>query len=277
MGGRAPPTEPPLSVGPWLPTLGGCGGPAKPGHADGVGEAAVARVTLGQILAARRGERGLTIQQAAAATRIRAHYLSALESDELERLAAPVYAKGHLRTYARYLGLDPEPLVEMLHTEKQDPRRLLSIGKLAVRPRMVLTAPALAAASLVVLAGAFSGYAWRQIQADQRPVATSPAAQPAVVAAPGTPLPSPTPALRPIVVGVRVTDEVWINVFVDGRPQYADAGKTLPAGSVVYFSGVDIQITSGKASATFITVDGRSAGALGTGVATRDFSSQTSP
>jgi hypothetical protein len=78
------------------------------------------------------------------------------------------------------------------------------------------------------------------------------------------------------VVGVRVTEEVWINAFVDGRPAYANAGKTLPAGSVVYFSGVDIKITSGKAAATFITVDGRSVGTLGTGVATRDFSSQTS-
>jgi cytoskeletal protein RodZ len=233
-------------------------------------------VTLGEVLAARRGERGLTIQQAAAATRIRAHYLSALESDELERLAAPVYTKVHLRTYARYLGLDPEPLMGMLQTEPQDPRRLLSIGKLAGRPRMVLTAPALAAASLVVLAGAFTGYAWRQIQADQRPAVTSPAAQPVAVGPSGTPMPSPTPALKPIVVGVHVMDETWINVFVDGRPQYADAGKTLPAGAVVYFSGVDIKITSGKAAATFITVDGRAVGALGTGVATRDFSSQTS-
>jgi len=234
------------------------------------------RMTLGEVLAARRGERGLTIQQAASATRIRAHYLSALESDELERLAAPVYARGHLRTYARYLGLDPEPLVEMLHTEPQDPRRLLSIGRLAARPRMVLTLPALAAASLVVLAGAFSGYAWRQVQADQRLALTSPAGPPVTVAVSGTPRPSPTPALRPIVVGVHVTDEVWINVFVDGRPLYADGGKTLPAGSIVYFSGLDIKITSGKAAATFVTVDGRAVGALGTGVATRDFSSQTS-
>ena len=53
--------------------------------------------------------------------------------------------------------------------------------------------------------------------------------------------------------------------------------KTLPAGSIVYFSGVDIKITSGKAAATFITVDGRTVGAMGTGVASRDFSSQTSP
>jgi hypothetical protein len=234
-------------------------------------------MTFGEVLAAKRGERGLTIEQAAAATRIRAHYLNALESNDLKGLAAPVYAKGHLRTYARYLGLDPEPLVAMMRMEAQEPRRLLSIGRVVMRPRVVVTAPALAAAGLVLLVGAFTGYAWRQIQADQRPAPPTPAAQVGVSSLGAKAAPSPTPQIRPMVLGVRVTDDVWINVFVDGRPQYADAGKSLPAGSVVYFSGVDIKITSGKASATFITIDGRSIGAMGTGVATRDYSSQTSP
>jgi len=232
---------------------------------------------LGEVLAAKRGERGLTIEQAATATRIRAHYLSALESDQLERLVAPVYAKGHLRTYARYLGLDPEPLVKMLRTEAQDAHRLLSISTHISRPQMVLTAPAIVAAGIVLLAGAFGGYAWRQIQVDQPSAGSSPPVQVAAATPASTPAPTPKPQTRPIVVEVRVTEEVWINVFVDGKPQYADAGKTLAAGSVVYFSGVEIKITSGKAGSTFISVDGRATGAMGTGVATRDFSSQTSP
>jgi len=74
-----------------------------------------------------------------------------------------------------------------------------------------------------------------------------------------------------------VTDSVWMNAIVDGTPQYGDSGRTLPAGSIVYFTGVDVKITSGKASATFITIDGRSLGPMGVGVATREFSSQTSP
>jgi hypothetical protein len=141
---------------------------------------------------------------------------------------------------------------------------------------MVVTAPAIVAAGIVLLAGAFGGYAWRQIQVAQRPAASPPAVQVALVTPASSPVPTPRPQAKPIVVEVRVTEEVWINVFVDGRPQYADAGKTLPAGSVVYFSGVDIKITSGKAGSTFISIDGRAMGAMGTGVATRDFSSQTS-
>ena len=132
------------------------------------------------------------------------------------------------------------------------------------------------AAALVLVVSGFAGYAWRQIQADQRPAAGPPTAQLVAAGPPSTPLPTPTPQARPIVVGVRVTDVVWINVSIDGEPQYADAGKMLAAGSVVYFTGVDVKITSGKAASTFITIDGRSLGALGAGVATREFTSQTS-
>ena len=54
-------------------------------------------MTLGEPLAAKRGERGLTIEQARSATTIRAHDLSALESSELERLTAPVHGSGNAR------------------------------------------------------------------------------------------------------------------------------------------------------------------------------------
>jgi hypothetical protein len=234
-------------------------------------------VSLGAVLAERRGERGLTIEQVALATRIRAEYLRALEADQPGRLPAQVYAKGYLRTYANYLGLDPEPLVEALRSPVQHPRRALGLGTIAGRPRVVFTAPAAAAAGLMLLAGAFAIYAWRQVEADQRPGITVPNGQQALVVPPATPVPSPSPEPRPIVVGVHVTDAVWLNVIVDGKSQYSDSGKILPAGSQVYFTGVDIKITSGKAAATLITIDGRSMGALGTGVATREFSSQTSP
>lgn len=233
-------------------------------------------MSLGAVLAERRGERGLTIEQVASATRVRAEYLRALEADQAERLPAAVYAKGYLRTYARYLGLEPEPLVELLGSGTQHRIPAQWTG-LALRPRVVFTAPAVAAVGLVLLAGAFAFYAWRQVEADQRPGITVPTGQPVAAAPPTTPVPSPSPEPRPIVVGVRVTDAVWLNVIVDGKAQYTDSGKILPAGSQVYFTGVDIKITSGKAAATLITIDGRSMGALGTGVATREFSSQTSP
>jgi hypothetical protein len=70
---------------------------------------------------------------------------------------------------------------------------------------------------------------------------------------------------------------VWINFIVGGKPQYADAGKILQPGSQVCYTGVNVKVTGGRAAATFITVDGHALGALGAGLATREFSSQTSP
>ena len=233
-------------------------------------------MTPGTLLAAKRGERGLTIQQAAAATRIRAEYLVLLESDELESFSAPVYAKGYLKTYAHYLDLDPDSLAASVQASPGRPQLALGLGRTERKPRLVVTAPMVAAAGTILLAGAFTAYAWRQLAADQHPVPITVASQPAPPTAPASPASSPSVEARPIVVGVRVTDVVWINAVVDGTPQYADSGKTLPAGSVVYFTGVDIKITSGKAAATFITIDGRNLGVLGAGVATKEFSSQTS-
>lgn len=234
-------------------------------------------MTPGAVLAAKRGERGLSIEQASAATRLRAEYLQALEADRLEKFPAEVYAKGYLRTYATYLGLDADELIRHMPTNGHRPSLAVGFYHEAKRPRVVLTTPAIAAAGLVLLAGAFTGYAWRQMVADQQVVFSSPNAQSAVSTAAATPLASPAIQARPIVVGVRVTDIVWINAAVDGAPQYGDSGRTLPAGSLIYFTGLDVKITSGKASATFISIDGRNLGPMGVGVATREFSSQTSP
>jgi cytoskeletal protein RodZ len=60
-----------------------------------------------------RMRRGTKIEVAARDTCISIGYLSALEEGApLGAFPAPVYARGFLREYARYLGLDPEPLVD---------------------------------------------------------------------------------------------------------------------------------------------------------------------
>src|SRR2546429_5298011 len=69
---------------------------------------------IGETLAAKRGERGLTIDQVAASTRVRREHLRALEAEDFTHFSAPVYAKGSLRTYATYLGLDADDLIRRM-------------------------------------------------------------------------------------------------------------------------------------------------------------------
>ncbi len=68
--------------------------------------------TIGQALRATREERGLTLEQASAVTRVRPLYLQALENDEMDLLPSAVQARGYLRLYADFLGLPVQPLLD---------------------------------------------------------------------------------------------------------------------------------------------------------------------
>ena len=78
--------------------------------------------TIGQRLKAAREEQRLTLEKVFEATRIRAQYLQALEEDDLSVMPSPVQARGYLRNYAEYLGLDVEQVLhEMREVNGQAP------------------------------------------------------------------------------------------------------------------------------------------------------------
>jgi hypothetical protein len=66
---------------------------------------------IGPELAAARTRLGLTVDQLADRTRIRAHVIEAVEVDDFTPCGGDFYARGHLRTLARVLGIDAGPLV----------------------------------------------------------------------------------------------------------------------------------------------------------------------
>jgi cytoskeleton protein RodZ len=67
--------------------------------------------SMGAYLRAARRRRRVSIERAAEDTKIRADFLMRMESDEFDFLA-PAYVRGFIRTYARYLRVDPGPLLE---------------------------------------------------------------------------------------------------------------------------------------------------------------------
>ncbi|HLQ61894.1 MAG TPA: helix-turn-helix transcriptional regulator [Candidatus Acidoferrales bacterium] len=233
----------------------------------------------GAALAERRAARGLSLEQVAAATRIRPAQLAALEEGRFDDLAAPVYVRGHLRAYAGFLDLDPEPLLAAYQPGRQDLQRGLALRPLDGRPRLLnLTRPLLGLLGLLLLAGLFAAYAYRQLDSlhSAGPARPSPLAETTPPPAPTlTPLPSASPVPRTIELVITTTDEVWLDVSVDGKPRWGGSGAILPAGSELTLSGQRIKVTSGRAHATYITLDGRELGPMGSGVQTREFSAQT--
>ena len=72
---------------------------------------------IGQQLRKARQERKASLEEVAHVTRIRQHYLEALEAGDLGRLPSPVQARGFLRAYASFLGLNAEDLMSSLDAD----------------------------------------------------------------------------------------------------------------------------------------------------------------
>lgn len=72
---------------------------------------------LGSTLRRAREARGLTLEDAERDTRISRRYLQALENEEFDVIPAPVYARGFLRSYSQYLGLDPQKMLMLFPIE----------------------------------------------------------------------------------------------------------------------------------------------------------------
>jgi hypothetical protein len=82
---------------------------------------------IGEVLKRTRTRLKVDIGTAERETKIRTKYLRALENEEWDTLPGPTYVKGFLRTYASYLGLDSDALVD-------EYRRTIERSPVAERP-----------------------------------------------------------------------------------------------------------------------------------------------
>src|SRR5438477_7992811 len=76
----------------------------------------VIRTGIGAALRAERQRRRVSLDAVARGTLVRHDFLELIDADRLEELPSGAYAKGFIRAYAIYLGLDPKPF---LHAYEQ--------------------------------------------------------------------------------------------------------------------------------------------------------------
>ncbi|MEF9906749.1 helix-turn-helix domain-containing protein [Streptomyces sp. P9-A2] len=75
------------------------------------------RPSVGHALKQARIAAGLTVDDVTTATRVRIAIVHAIEADNFEPCGGDVYARGHIRTLARAVHLDPAPLITRYDTE----------------------------------------------------------------------------------------------------------------------------------------------------------------
>jgi len=187
-------------------------------------------VSVGADLARAREERGLAVEDVSSATRIRAGLIRSIEADDFGPCGGAVYARGHIRGIARFVGIDPEPLVaefDRSHSEEPVPIPVPNqptdpdLAARADRRRPNWTA-AMGVALVVICAlagyGVYSNYTAKATPASNAndfPITASPSASPTHPSvAPSTP-PSAVALVPPrdAVVLIRVTGtKTWLHV-----------------------------------------------------------------
>jgi len=210
--------------------------------------------TLGETLRQARLDKGVSLADAARDTRIRRAYLEALETEDQAALPAAVYTRGFLRTYAEYLGLNPQAMVDLYQpAARREPTPTLRPALPHVPiPRQIPLRPALYGIGGLVFIAAMV-FAWNWYQDVQRslregdssfqrvrtgtptPALRVPTPLPIAIASPSPtatptaePTPSPTPVVDGILVEFRTNARVYVEAAVDGKQVIAE---TLPAGS----------------------------------------------
>jgi len=75
------------------------------------------KTTVGQYLRRERERQNKSLESVAQVTRITLNNLEALEEDNFQLFAAPVFVRGFLRTYATHLGLDPQEAISLYEAQ----------------------------------------------------------------------------------------------------------------------------------------------------------------
>jgi cytoskeleton protein RodZ len=214
---------------------------------------------IGSSLRRARDGQGLELADVAAATRIRARYLAELEEEHFDDLPDG-YARTFLRSYAAYLGLDAQRLVDeydMRFPPKEPARaRRPARGRRDRTPSsavVVLLAGGVAVLALLV-AGQFGSRKRTPELSGLRP----PAARP-VVASPGR-----TRALRPRRVEGRPRvvlrasrGDCWIAVRLESEGGRLLYENLLRRGQAVSFVRLPLWVRIGAPVNLVLTLDGR--------------------
>lgn len=186
--------------------------------------------TIGQRLKQIRLSRQISIEKAAEATRVRAHYLQALEADNYSAMSSAAQSRGFLRLYADFLGFD----LESAMTELREGETVDAPPEMPA-PASVIPTPVPVPAPQTTPASAADGKPGRRpfwARLLRRPVPDEPAAElePAPeVTSPVTeePAPAPTVVVEPVTVPVPEPELKTVRAKKKASPSaQADKPKT---------------------------------------------------
>jgi cytoskeletal protein RodZ len=234
------------------------------------------RVSIGQTLAAAREKAGLTVEQVAAATRIRRTLVMDIESDDFASCGGDFYARGHIRTIAQKVGIDPAPLLAEFDAARPEaaPPRATDVFESETAARPERRGPNWSAAMAVAVAVVLV-YGVVQVVTRDSPTPTEglsgDGSRATTTSAPATTSPSPTPtgdgsavAQAPrtkVTVVVRARDTSWVQATTASGEELFQG--LLEDETRTFTDRQRIKLVIGNAGAVTLTVNGTPIGSPG--------------
>ena len=252
--------------------------------------------TFGEYLKRERELRDISLREISDETKVSFRYLEALEEDNRAKLPAEVFIKGFVRSYAKYIGLDPDEAI----LRYQEYQKTLEVTGESSRPTNL---PAMSPTDsdksnyfawtivALILLGLLLYYTYQSPQGEEELTVTEEMehveVEPVVPSIPETEnvqeelppdmpseeLPQEPPVfekqleknqkilLPPLDITLSALERTWLAVDVDSSRHY---DVTLQAGEEINFSMNDsMRLTIGNAGGLLIKADGRIFGPLG--------------
>jgi transcriptional regulator with XRE-family HTH domain len=224
-------------------------------------------VSIGDTLAEARRQAGLTITQVSQRTRIRESIIRGIEQGDFSACGGSFYARGHIRSIASAVGIDPVPLIMEYDTENGPPGGISAADvfepstpiKLHERRR----SPSLGLIVAIVLL-AIIGYSVYHLTlhgGKNTPAAASTLrATPSATAMRTTPRASTSPTISPVatdaVIVVSAKEECWVELTnaATGLPIFE--GDLYPGSPASWTEKQDVHLTLGNPRGVVLTVNG---------------------
>jgi cytoskeletal protein RodZ len=227
-------------------------------------------VSVGEALSEARSQAGLSVAQVSQRTRIRESIVRAVEQNDFSPCGGDFYARGHIRSLAECVGIDPAPLVREYDAE-HPPAGITAAEAFKPATPIKIREPrqhrfpvgvvAIAAVLAVIGYGSYRLVATPAGHTGATPTATVvPAVKASSKAATPKASPSPSathaPARRQAVVVLTASQDCWVNVTLPNGQQVYQ-GTILAGKSQKWTEQHKVDIVIGNPSATKIKVDGK--------------------
>ncbi len=222
-------------------------------------------MSIGDTLAEARRQRGLTITQVSQQTRIRETIIGGIEQGDFSSCGGDFYARGHIRSIATVVGVDPVPLIRQYDEEHGPPggMRAAEIFEPATPIKIREPRPFGLGKILIVALLAVIGFATYRLVSTHG--THSSAAQTATLRPTATPKPTVTPSVTPAVanpgppvavIKLTATQDCWVGLTdAAGNQLYQGI---VPAGhTMTWRERHPVSMTVGNPPGVVLTVNGK--------------------